>query len=113
MAPPPTECAASTCDVRRSEHVQRSVAHNDHWRAWFSEVAVEAGLEPMPGVGNFVLLRFPGGQAQAEGVLADLKRRGVLVRGVAAYGLANCVRVTIGTEDEMRTTAEALKEVLR
>lgn len=105
--------AAGLAAIGDSAHVRRSVAHNDHWRAWFAEVAAAAGVEPMPSVGNFTLLRFPGGQAQAEGVLADLKRQGVLLRGVAAYGLGNCVRVTIGTEGEMRTTAEALKEVLR
>ncbi len=105
--------AAGLAAIEDRAHVERSVAHNEQWRAWFCETAAAAGVEPLPGVGNFVLLRFPGGQAQAEAVLAELKRRGVLVRGVAAYGLANCLRVTLGTEEDMRFTAEALREALR
>ncbi len=104
--------AAGIAAVGDAAHVARSRAHNDEWRGWFARAATAAGVEPLPSVGNFVLLRFPGGQSQAEQVLAALKRRGVLVRGVAAYGLANCLRVTVGTEEEMRVTAEALQEAL-
>ncbi|WP_422364909.1 histidinol-phosphate transaminase [Pelagibius sp.] len=104
--------AAGLAAIADKDHVAQSVAHNAKWRSWFSEVAAKAGVEPLPSAGNFILLRFPGGQAEAEGVLADLKARGILVRGVGAYGLANCLRVTIGTEDEMRATAEALQAVL-
>jgi histidinol-phosphate/aromatic aminotransferase/cobyric acid decarboxylase-like protein len=31
---------------------------------------------------------------------------------VVGYGLPDCLRVTIGTEDDMRSTAEALQEAL-
>ena len=34
------------------------------------------------------------------------------VRAMAGYGLPDCLRVTIGTEEEMRATAEALSEVM-
>ncbi len=105
--------AAGLAAIADTDHVARSVAHNAKWRSWFSEVAAKAGAEPLPSAGNFMLLRFRGGQAEAESVLADLKARGILVRGVGAYGLANCLRVTIGTEEEMRATAEALQAVLR
>ncbi|GAB4228961.1 MAG: histidinol-phosphate transaminase [Kiloniellaceae bacterium] len=104
--------AAGTAAVRDRDHVARSIAHNEQWLAWFSAEAAKAGAEALPSVGNFVLLRFPGGKPQAEGVLAEMKRRGILLRGMAGYGLPDCLRVTIGTEDEMRATAEALTEVL-
>ena len=105
--------AAGIAAIGDRGHIARSVEHNNQWRGWFAEAAQAAGVEPLPGVGNFVLLRFPGGQSQAESALAALKRRGVLLRGVAAYGLANCLRATVGTEEEMRITAEALAEALK
>jgi len=104
--------AAGTAAVRDRDHMARSVAHNAKWLAWFSAAAVQAGVEALPSVGNFVLLRFPGGDAQAAAVLAEMKRRGILLRGMGGYGLPDCLRVTIGTEEEMRATAEALREVL-
>ena len=37
-----------------------------------------------------------------------LKARGVLVRQMGAYGLPGCLRITIGTEGEMRALVDAL-----
>jgi len=104
--------AAGAAAVRDRDHVARSVAHNSEWLAWFSAAAAEMGIEVLPSVGNFVLLRFAGGQAEAEKVLAETKRQGILLRGMAAYGLPECLRVTIGTAEEMRATAEALREIM-
>ena len=104
--------AAGVAAVRDRDHIARSIAHNNEWLAWFGEAARQAGIEVLPSVGNFVLLRFPGGQPQAEKVLAETKRQGILLRGMAGYGLPDCLRVTIGAEDEMRATADALREIM-
>jgi histidinol-phosphate aminotransferase len=92
--------AAGAAAVRDRDHVARSAAHNAKWLAWFSAAVERAGIEALPSVGNFVLLRFAGGRAEAEAVL----------RGMAGYGLPDCLRVTIGTEEDMRATVEALGE---
>lgn len=104
--------AAGAAAVRDRDHVAASAAHNRQWLAWFSDAAEKAGVEALPSVGNFVLLRFPGGSSQAEAVLAGMKRQGILLRAMGGYGLPNCLRATIGTEEEMRTTAEALAEAM-
>lgn len=104
--------AAGAAAIRDREHCAHSRAHNKQARARFTAEATDAGLKVHPSYGNFVLLRFPGGADQAAAVLAALKGRGVLLRGMAAYGLADCLRVTIGTDEEMRETLHALKEVL-
>lgn len=105
--------AAGAAAIRDREHIARSAAHNAKWLAWFSAEVQKAGIEALPSVGNFVLLRFAGGKAQAEAVLAATKRQGILLRGMAGYGLPDCLRVTIGTEEDMRATAEALAEAVR
>ena len=59
--------------------------------------------------GNFVLIRFAdAGQAQAAD--AFLTKRGLILRGVAAYGLPNCLRLTVGTEEANRKVVAALGE---
>jgi len=105
--------AAGAAAIRDRDHVARSAAHNAQWLAWFSTEAARAGIEALPSVGNFVLLRFAGGKAQAEAVLAATKRQGILLRGMAGYGLPDCLRVTIGTEEDMRATVEALREAVQ
>ncbi len=77
-------------------------AHNETWRAWTTERLRDLGLEVSPSIGNFVLVRFPadaGGDAEAAD--AFLKGRGIIARRMGVYGLPDCLRVTIGREDEM------------
>jgi histidinol-phosphate aminotransferase len=105
--------AAGTAAIRDRDHVARSVAHNAEWLQWFSAEVTKAGIEALPSAGNFVLLRFPGGTAQAEAALAAAKRQGILLRAMASYGLPDCLRVTIGTEEDLRATADVLAEAVQ
>jgi len=60
-----------------------------------------------PSEANFFLLRVP----DAARTYDALRRQGVLVRNLHP-GLANCLRVTVGTPDENRILINALKEAL-
>ena len=48
----------------------------------------------------------------AESANVFLKNRGIIVRRMLAYGLPDCLRVSIGRENEMKTTIGALKEFI-
>ena len=88
-------------------------AHNATWRAWARERLMALGLDVPRSACNFVLVRFPATPGRdARAADAFLKERGIIVRRVAAYGLPDCLRVTIGREDEMRALAGALKEFM-
>ena len=64
-------------------------------------LCAKSGLDVPDSVGNFVLCRFPGA-ADADAADAFLRRRGLIVRKMAGYGLGESLRITIGTEEEMR-----------
>jgi histidinol-phosphate aminotransferase len=69
----------------------------------------EAGMEPLPSAGNFVLVRHGADDAQlGDGLL----RRGILVRSGADLGLPGWARITVGPEPLMDRVAAALPEVL-
>ena len=88
-------------------------AHNDEWLAWTTETLGALGLEALPSVANFVLVRFPGAPGRnAEAADAFLKGRGIIARRVDAYGLADCLRLTIGLEDHMRALTQALGDFM-
>ena len=102
--------AAGVAALGDRDHVAHSRRHNARWRAWLTERLAALYLHPYPSAANFVLVRFPGHpERSADAALADLKENGVLVRALAAYGLPDCLRITIGTEAEVRATAEALE----
>jgi len=59
------------------------------------------------------MARFPDepGHTAAEAG-AWLEQRGILVRGMAGYGAPEFLRMSIGTETEMRTVVESISEFL-
>lgn len=58
-------------------------------------------------VGNFILIDFDDA-ARAAAADTFLRGEGVIGRGVGGYGLPTCLRMTIGTEEDMDFVTEAL-----
>jgi histidinol-phosphate aminotransferase len=89
-----------------AERVRLIVAERDRFVAGLRGIQ---GITVFPGQGNFVLIRSearPGAEVFRE--LRD--RHGILVRDVsAAPGLGDCLRISIGTREEMDATLEALR----
>lgn len=88
--------------------------HNATWRAWFAnEIAKmgNAGLRAIPSKANFVLVVFEG-SLTAETAYKGLMDKGYIVRWLPNQGLAQGLRITIGTEAETRGVAAALRELV-
>jgi histidinol-phosphate aminotransferase len=95
------------------DHVRRSIEHNERWRAWLTEAIRAAGLAVDDSVCNFILIRFPDTPGKtAEDADRFLCGRGLILRGVANYGLPDCLRLTVGPEDANRRVAAALSEFM-
>ena len=62
---------------------------------------------------NFMLVRF-GSDPMLGAAAADrfLRAKGIILRRVDNYGLPECLRVTIGREDEMRKLVASLGKFL-
>jgi histidinol-phosphate aminotransferase len=105
--------AAGVAALEDKAHVETAVAHNEKWLPWVTAEFQKLGIEVTPSIGNFVLMHFPTGKGK-DAVAADefLKARGIILRRVAAYGLPNCLRMTIGTEDDNRRVVAALAEFM-
>lgn len=93
---------------------QESIALVRQWRPWLTQQLGGLGLEPVPSAANFVMVGFPreAGRTAAEAE-AFLARRGLIVRGVASYGLPDHLRITIGLEAHNRAIVEALAEFMK
>ena len=85
------------------------LAHNEMWRPWLAEQLQALGLGVTPSVTNFVLVHFPDASGAQE-ANACLQRHEVIVRPVANYGLPAALRISVGTEEEMRRVVAALTE---
>ena len=102
---------AGVAALADKEFVDRAKRHNDEWLPWTIEQVRAIGYEVPASVGNFCLVRFPEEQGRDVNAADELlKSRGIIARRVAGYGLPDALRVTIGTEDEMRAFVDALAE---
>ncbi len=95
-------------------HIEGAIVHNARWLPWLAEAIAELGIEVTPSVGNFLLLTFPkqSGRTAAEAD-AFLSARGFILRAVAAYGLPESLRLTVGGEEANKGVVAALTEFMR
>ena len=91
--------------------LQKVVHHNTACREKTKSALQELGLTVYPSEGNFLLVSFGEGE-KAEAARLSMKAKGVLVRQMGGYGLPECLRITIGTDEEMALAIAAIKDYL-
>ena len=102
--------AAGLAAINDKAHVEKSRAHNSRARALLAKGFQDLGLKPYPTEGNFILVRFPGKPAAAA--LEHLKQDGILVRTMVGYGLPDCLRFTVGLDEDNAAILASLKVFL-
>lgn len=106
--------AAAIAALNDIAHADAQRSNNDIWLPWFSQELTRLGLHVYPSVGNFVLVRFPKGEGKdATAANAHMLKHGIIPRMMGAYGLGDCLRITIGTEAEMRAARDALASFVK
>ncbi len=102
---------AGEAAMRDVGHVERCAVLNEVWRDWLAKRLEEAGAGVIPSQANFLLADF-GGPERAGAADAFLKRRGLIVRRTASYGLPGHLRITVGDEAGCRAVAEAVRDFM-
>lgn len=106
--------AAAVAALGDDDFVNRSRAHNARWRAWLAaelESLGNHGVRVVPSATNFLLVLFEGA-VSAETVYHRLMDAGYIVRWLPGQGIPQALRMTIGTEDETRGLATAIRAAL-
>jgi histidinol-phosphate aminotransferase len=105
--------AAGIAAIQDEAHIAKAIEHNERWLAWLTREIEALGLKVTPSVGNFLLIHFPqeAGKTAKE---ADsfLTARGLILRQVAAYGLPDALRLTVGSEEANGLVVAALRDFL-
>lgn len=104
---------AAIAAVKDVEFTEKAKKYNEKCKAKLVKQLSGIGLKTHPSVGNFFLIEFPDGAKNANAANDFLKSRGIISRNVASYGLANCLRLTVGLEEENDFVVETLSEFLR
>jgi len=104
--------AVGAAAIADKAHMDAAAAYNVRWRDWLTREIRTLGLRVDDSAANFLLLHFEPGAQNAAAADAFLCAHGVILRQTSAYGLPDCLRLTIGTEEANRAVAAALKEFL-
>ncbi|MGD9884442.1 MAG: histidinol-phosphate transaminase [Reyranella sp.] len=99
--------AAGVAALADIAHTDASRTNNDIWLPWLSAELAKLGLKPLPSVGNFVTVGF-GSRERAAAANDWLMNDGLIPRMIAGYGLPEHLRITIGTEEEVKAVQASL-----
>jgi len=91
------------------DHVARSAAHARRVIERYAAGIQAPGVRVFPSLANFVLIDC-GRPSQA--IYEQLLRRGVIVRPMAAWGLPDHLRVSVGRDEDTARVVSALNAVL-
>ncbi len=100
-----TAAVAALADQAHQAETKRVT---DEGRQYLETECAALGLEFVPSVANFVLVKVGDGAAIFRALLA----KGVIVRALSGYNLPEWVRISAGTMEQNRQCIAALREVL-
>jgi histidinol-phosphate aminotransferase len=90
------------------DHMEKTRQITHEGRTYLQAAFLDLGLEYVPSMANFVLVRVGDGDA----VFQALLRRGIIVRAMRSYKLPEWIRVSVGTPAQNRAFIETLRQLL-
>lgn len=102
--------AVAAAALRDQQHLQNNCAKIIATRKWFSDELAKIALKVWSSGANFVLARF--GKPTAEKLYQQLKTEKILVRYWNLPRLDDCLRITIGTDEQMQKVIMGLKKYI-
>jgi histidinol-phosphate aminotransferase len=99
--------AAGIAALADRAFLHRSLESNARGMSALKRILDSLGIEHVPSHANFIMTVWPS-EEQAAGVVEHLLTQGIVVRPLASWGLPRCVRISIGTEEDI----ELLEPVL-
>lgn len=100
--------AGAIASLADEEHQAATKKLTDEGREFLEREFAALGLAYVPSVTNFVLANVGDGNA----IFAAMLKKGVIVRALKGYNLAEWIRISVGTMAQNRKCIAVLREVL-
>jgi histidinol-phosphate aminotransferase len=98
--------AAAIAALAEPGWVETGRDHNAKYRPILAAGIEASGVKVWPSEGNFVMADLETTD-RANAADAYLRSRGIVVRKIGGYGLPHCLRITVGTAEEVDAVIEA------
>ena len=91
------------------EYLKKVIKDNYKVKFWFEEELRKININTHPSEGNFSFIITS--EKKAKDIGMHLMSEGIVIRQLDSYKLSNCLRVTIGSREEMEATILSLKKI--
>jgi histidinol-phosphate aminotransferase len=102
--------AAALAAYQDEEFLERSIQMATNSKNKLYTFFEKHGVKYVPSVSNSVLMVLPT-EEEAIDFTQQMLERGVILRRVNAFGLPNCIRITVGLPDEMEHFEQSYLEI--
>jgi len=90
-------------------YISEVVNKNNTVKNWFEKELNKINIKTLPSFANFSFLKTTANHAIQ--ISNHLQKDGIIIRQLDSYNLPHCLRITIGTEEEMQLTIKSLKKL--
>lgn len=102
--------AAAIAALQDDAHIARTVENNRRGLARISQALREQGATPFESYANFV---FADLHRPSAPICQAMMRRGIVIRSGEMFGTPTCVRVSVGTDEEVTQFVETFAAVMK
>lgn len=100
--------AAAAAALEDQEHIRRTLDNNRRGMKRIASALEKHGAKVYPSYANFVFADFG---RPTDSIFQALLQQGIIIRPGSGLGTPNCLRITIGTEEEVDAFLEAFEAV--
>lgn len=104
--------AAALAAYRDDAFIEKSTAVVESGKQRLYKFLEENSVEYVESISNSVMMVLPDEETAID-ITQKMLELGVILRRLNAFGLSNCIRVTIGTEDDMDHFEQTYNEIIK
>lgn len=103
--------AAALAALEDSYHLEKTVQLTRDGIAYFLEEFTRLDVDSVPSAANFITTKWSSPE-RAEEICTRMLMEGVILRHLKPFGWPECVRISIGLQEENETCVNTLRNVL-
>src|SRR5699024_5878231 len=103
--------AGATAAIQDQAYFKETTQQIIQTRNWVTEALIERGFKVLPSAANFLFTTHPN--IEAKSIYESLREKDILIRYFGKKPIDDYIRISIGTDAEMRTFLSKLDTLIR
>tara|TARA_B100000287_G_scaffold14432_1_gene14567 strand:- start:308 stop:1393 length:1086 start_codon:yes stop_codon:yes gene_type:complete len=99
--------------LKDNKFIKKSVKHNIYWSNKIKKNLEQFNIFSNKVSANFLLLNFDKCKLSANNIEKKLQKKSLILRETKTYGIKNCLRLTIGNNNENKFFLKSIKNIFK